>query len=637
MRNHLLGGVAAASMAGVLALAACSSSSSDDSSASAETTTTDDATTDVYGDADLVNVPTADEVLDANNEASSVDDSDWAAASTDDAVDYDGGTITEAGVYRISGDVTETVTVEAADDAQVMLILDNATISSSDGPAINVASADDVVISLTGESTVSDTDTYAEDADANAAIYADADLTITGDGTLNVEGNRADGITSTDDLVVKSGTLNVTAADDGLRGKDALVIEDGTVTVDSAGDALKSDQDEDPTKGYVNISGGTVKLTTTAGDGIDAATDVIITGGDLDISAGGGAAAGKDDENSTKGIKGGVYVIVDGGTINVDSGDDAVHAKGGIRMSSGDIALATGDDGVHAEVAVILDGADITVTESEEGIEGGLITLSDGLVDVTSSDDGVNASGSTTTEDGIAAIAGSDSEETDDSTHAAAEGSTDGSMEIPDQGEMPTMPEGLADGEMPTMPDGGEMGGGMGGEESTGEQLNITGGTLIINAEGDGLDSNGDATVTGGAVIVYGPTDDGNGALDVAGEFTVTGGEITAIGSSGMAETPDNTDGQGWLSANIDGSAGDTITVKDSTGAEIASFTSEKDFANVVFASDGITIGETYTVTVGDTETEVTAGEATESTMGGGMGGGMGSTTDEDNSATTTE
>ena len=109
----------------------------------------------------------------------------------------------------------------------------------------------------------------------------------------------------------------------------------------------------------------------------------------------------------------------------------------------------------------------------------------------------------------------------------------------------------------------------------------------------------------------------------MAGEFTVTGGEITAIGSSGMAETPDNTDGQGWLSANIDGSAGDTITVKDSTGAEIASFTSEKDFANVVFASDDITIGETYTVTVGDTETEVTAGEATAGGMGGPMGGGM--------------
>ncbi|MGO1526511.1 MAG: carbohydrate-binding domain-containing protein, partial [Corynebacterium variabile] len=179
MRNHLLGGVAAASMAGVLALAACSSSH-DSASASAETTAA--SATD---DGDLVNVPTADDALAANTGASSVDDSDW---SEDDAVDYDGGTITEAGVYRISGDVTETVTVEAADDARVVLILDNATVSSSDGPAINVVSADDVTISLTGESTVSDTDAYAGDADADAAIYADADLTITGDGTLNVEG-----------------------------------------------------------------------------------------------------------------------------------------------------------------------------------------------------------------------------------------------------------------------------------------------------------------------------------------------------------------------------------------------------------------------------------------------------------------
>ncbi|MGO1827675.1 MAG: carbohydrate-binding domain-containing protein, partial [Corynebacterium variabile] len=163
----------------------------------------------------------------------------------------------------------------------------------------------------------------------------------------------------------------------------------------------------------------------------------------------------------------------------------------------------------------------------------------------------------------------------------------------------------------------------MGGEESTGEQLTVTGGTLVVDAGGDGLDSNGDATVSGGTITVYGPTNDGNGALDVGGELTVTGGELTAIGSSGMAVSPDNTDGQGWVSANIDGSAGDTITVKASTGAEIASSTSEKDFANVVFASEDITIGETYTVTVGDTETEVTAGEAAAGGMGGPMGGSM--------------
>ncbi|WP_130840680.1 carbohydrate-binding domain-containing protein [Corynebacterium neomassiliense] len=652
MRNHLLGGLAAASIAGVLALAACSTS--DDSSASAETTTstTDSASTSVYGDADLVNVPTASDALSANNEASSVDDSDWSA---DDATDWTGGTITEAGVYRISGDVSETVTVEAPDDAQVVLILDNATISSTDGPAINVVSADDVVISLTGTSTVSDTSSYAEDADTNAAIYVDADLTVTGDGTLNIKGNGADGITSTDDLVVKSGTLNVTAADDGLRGKDALVIEGGTVTVNSAGDALKSDQDEDATKGYVNITGGTIKLTTTAGDGIDATTDVIITGGDLDISAGGGAAAGKNEDSSTKGIKGGVYVIVDGGTVNVDSGDDAIHAKGGVRLSSGDLTLATGDDGVHAEVAAIFDGADVTVTESNEGLESGLITVSDGLIDVTSSDDGVNGSGSTTTEDGIAAIAESDSEASTDSTDAATtDGSAQGGMEMPAQGEMPTMPEGLSEGQMPpsgsgeipSIPEGGQtgggaggMGGGMGGgDQSSGEQINVTGGTLTINAEGDGLDSNGDATISGGTVTVYGPTNDGNGALDVNGDLTVTGGELTAIGSSGMAVSPSNTDGQGWIAADIDGSAGDTITVKDSSGAEIASFTSEKDFANVVFSSSDLTNGETYTVTVGDTSTEVTAGVATEGTgpMGGGAGGGMPGSNGSNGSADTT-
>jgi hypothetical protein len=151
----------------------------------------------------------------------------------------------------------------------------------------------------------------------------------------------------------------------------------------------------------------------------------------------------------------------------------------------------------------------------------------------------------------------------------------------------------------------------MPGEESSGEQVNITGGTVTVHAGGDGIDSNGDATVSGGTTTVYGPTDNGNGALDVNGTLTVTGGTLTALGSSGMAVAPSNTDGQGWISANVSGSAGDTVTVKDSSGAEVASFTGEKDFGNVVFSSAALHNGESYTVSAGDgAGTTVTAGTA---------------------------
>jgi phage baseplate assembly protein gpV len=68
--------------------------------------------------------------------------------------------------------------------------------------------------------------------------------------------------------------------------------------------------------------------------------------------------------------------------------------------------------------------------------------------------------------------------------------------------------------------------------------VDVTGGSLTINAQGDGLDSNGNASISGGTVVVNGPTNSGNGALDVNGELTVTGGRVAAAGSAGMVVTP---------------------------------------------------------------------------------------------------
>src|SRR4029079_9924522 len=142
------------------------------------------------------------------------------------AVSVDGGTLTisEGGVFRLSGSLDGQIVVAAPEDAQVVLVLDDAEISASDTPAITVTTADDVVIALAdgSENAVSDASSYADDADANAAIYSAADLTITGSGSRDVSANGNDGITSTDALVVLSGDITVDAVDDGLRGKDSL-------------------------------------------------------------------------------------------------------------------------------------------------------------------------------------------------------------------------------------------------------------------------------------------------------------------------------------------------------------------------------------------------------------------------------
>lgn len=283
--------------------------------------------------------PAVEAILAANADWTTVNEDEWdAAAAVDLAPGAATTTITEAGVYRLSGDYGPIV-VAAPDDALVVLVLDGARIAGSAGAAISVESADDVAIHLAEGSANTVAATIADpEADANAAIHAHTDLTISGSGSLAVTADGAgdpDGVTSTDDLVVLGGELVVTASDDGLRGKDALVIEGGSVTVEAGGDALKSDHDEDSAKGFVAILGGQVRATA-GDDGIDAATDIVVAGGTVE--------------------------------------------------------LAAADDGLHSEVALAIGGGVVAVTRSEEGIESFAVTIEGGQVSVVASDDGVNAS-----------------------------------------------------------------------------------------------------------------------------------------------------------------------------------------------------------------------------------------------------
>lgn len=584
-----------------LALGACTSGASSAGAAASSTATASEAVAASSAAGDTTNPPTLDEALAANAQASAVSDEEWSssdavevvlagtsASSTSESVAVEDGTlrISAAGVYRLSGSYEGQIVVDAPEDARVVLILDGATITNDSGAAILAETGDDLVISLSGASRIVDTSSAAESSLANAAIYADMDLTMTGEGSLEVSSTANDAITSTDDLTILSGSISVKAGDDGLRGKDSLSVLGGTITVESGGDGLKSDEDEDATAGYVLIRGGEISVVA-GGDGIVAHSDALLAGGSIDIESGGGASTGAALETSSKGVKTGVYLIVEGADLSVDSADDSLHSDGAIRLSSGTLELASGDDGIHAEVAAVLDGADVTVSQSNEGLEAGLITVADGSVDITASDDGINGSGSTSVEAGAAAAAAS-SDET-------------GAVEQQDQR---------------------QAGPGGGGADFTdsGELVTISGGSLVVNAGGDGLDSNGSISITGGTTTVWGPTNDGNGALDYNGTMSVTGGTLLAVGSAGMAEAPSSTEGAGWISAALSGAQGSKVRIVDSAGTEILSFTASKAFASIVYASAEITNGADYTIEVDGSLTSVTAGQAAAG-MGGAMGG----------------
>ncbi len=483
------------------------------------------------------------------------------------AVDVDGTTVTisAAGTYRISGSLSDgQLVVAAGDQAVVQIIVDNADITNADGAAVAVMSAEKAIVILADGSlnTLTDGATYvfAEGEDEpNATLYSKSDLTITGEGSLIVQGSYNDGITSKDGLVIDSGDITVDAVDDGIRGKDYVVVSGGTLDITAGGDGIKADNEEDAALGYISVLGGSITVAA-KGDAIQAATDVIITGGDFDISAGGGSSASLAADDSAKGIKGAVSVVIEGGTFSIDAADDAVHSNLSIVINAGSFEIATGDDAVHADDTVEINGGTINVTESYEGIEGAVITINGGDIDITASDDGLNVAGGV---DGSGTAT------------AAGDAGTD------------------------TFRDGHGGGAGAPAEEVPGDYyIYINGGTIVIESDGDGIDSNGYVYMTGGTVIVNGPTSGRDSAVDHNGTFDMSGGTLIGTNTNGaMSEGIDEgSQASLYLTTQTDIAAGTMIHIETTDGDDVATFGASKSFSVIVFSSPGLVAGETYNV-----------------------------------------
>lgn len=568
-------------------------------------------------------------------------------------------TITASSEISVSGESTSgqlavNVDKTAEPEGKVVLNLEGLTLSNSSAAPIYVeAIGDEVQISAKNgtTNTISDgtshTDTYV-DSDGNTntvngAIFSRDDLKLKGKGTLIVNGNTEDGIVCKNDLKIWNGNITVNAADDGIRGNDSVRIGDPdaadysslSVTVNtnngsSGGDGIKTNSDEDG-KGYVTINGGTVNIDSYA-DGIQAEQTFTMNGGELNITTyqgsnftgsasggngGWGGGMGGNDGNSNKtdisakGIKAvGVYdeagttwqsggdLIVNGGTITIDSSDDSLHCGGDMQLLGGSMTLATADDGAHSDHALTIgstggdyDAPYVNITKSYEGIEGVDITQNSGTVMVTSSDDGYNAAG------------GADSSGNNNSGGWGQ----------------------------------GGWGGPGGGNSSDGSQtMTFNGGYAYVNAAGDGLDSNGNIYFNGGYVFVS-QTGGGNGPLDCGdsnNSITYSGGTVIAAGSSDMFETPSS---YSFLSTTSV-SAGQTITFTDASGNVLATFTLPNGSAEMVMCSQessvtcytgGTLSGTTYFASQDSTNRcgyggTISGGTAVSASSGGNSGPGGG-------------
>lgn len=512
--------------------------------------------------------------------------------------------ITAAGTYVFSGDCDNgSITVKKGVTG-VTIVLNGLTLTNDDSAAITLnKTAEASLIAAAGTTnTVADTE-GSSDENAAVKVKSGAALTIGGKGTLTVDGNAKNGIKGAADAVITVAEvkLNINAVNDGLSCDDELNITGGTLSITAGGDAVKASPDtgENPdttSLGNVTISGGTLTLNV-AEDGIQADGDLTISGGTFHVKTNGGhTTALTDDSASCKGFKAGKTLTVTGGTLTVDSADDALHASTDVTISGGTLTLATGDDGVHADNDLVIGtkGASstttpkINITASYEGLEGTTVTVYSGDIDVAASDDGVNAASSTL------------------------------------------------------------------GERSDKYAINIAGGDLYIDAGSDGLDSNNDINITGGKVEVYGADAVMDAAIDYDGTFTLSGGTLFGAGMepsagtqayiavgetspsgggmgggpNGNRPTPPNfsgntsTDGtftpptkpfggnmnggqQGGAPANRESALGikegSVITVQDSSGKTLYTATALGSMSSVIFSSADIKEGETYTVLVDGT------------------------------------
>ena len=275
-------------------------------------------------------------------------------------------TITDGGVYVLTGTLTDGRVLVNAPGADVTLVLQNADITCTDSSALYIYKAANVLVylpdgttsTLTDGSSYDDSDSFSSttDEEPNACLYAKSGLIIAGGGTLTVTGNANNGITGKDTLKIEGTAVNVTAANHGINGKDCLVLKQANVTVTSGGDALRATNDSDSALGCILI--GASVLTLTAGeDGIQAETTLTLFDTTGTITSGGGSSAALAGDTSAKGIKAGTDITIRSGSYTLDCADDGVHANGNVTVSGGTFAITTGDDGVHADDTVtITDG-----------------------------------------------------------------------------------------------------------------------------------------------------------------------------------------------------------------------------------------------------------------------------------------
>lgn len=560
-----------------------------------------------------------------------------------DGAVYENGNIviTSGGEYTLSGTLPDGMIYIEAPDEYIRLVLDGLHVTNSKGAALYCYKGEVLTVKLAdgSENTLADSEDYtyeganesASDNQPDSAFFSKADIIFTGGGSLSVTGNFGGGIGCKDAIVFEGGNVSVTAEETAVMGKDSVSVTGGALDLQSGGDGIKTNNDE---IGDVLISGGSVKISS-KDSGVIADGTFCMTGGELDVVS---------DNN---GIKGCAMIAVTGGAVSVDAAGDGMKTdlenEGDIALSGGSIAIKAKEDGVQADRTLEITGGAVSITTSGSGEDSskgikcdGAMNISNAALTLDTADHAVHSEGALTIDSGALDIRSSGGKGI--SSHGnltvnggrivvseATEGIESKSLFTVNGGEI----------SITASEDGINTGSSDSGETADGHDVSITGGYVYVNAAGDGIDSNGSISISGGTVIVCGPTSSANGILDCGekdGKITVTGGFLAAMGTVGMMSTPES----GYVgSRNLGGNAGDEMCVTDADGKVVAAVKLPKKADAVMISNNGsgdglsLYIGGSYSgeynsdgYAAGGSYSGGTAVELTVLAAGGGYGGG---------------
>jgi trimeric autotransporter adhesin len=557
-------------------------------------------------------------------------------------------TIMDTEVNYILSGVIPDGSLKLYSDYKFKLIFNGVAIANNDGPAVNIQSGKKASVELVAatHNRLVDGTTYASsEEDQKGTFFSEGQIVFEGNGDLLLYGRAkhaiasddyvsvkagdikivtaaSDGIHANDYVSVSGGTLDITSSEDGIDAEEGYVeIAGGDITVTSVDDGITASYDGEDTSitPYINIVGGIINVTTTgekanaiksegnitvnttgvitltttgkAGKGFKATADFTLIAGDVNITTAGAAFYDSEDADiaSSSGIKGDGDVSIEGGTLTITStgaGGKGISVDGTLTIAGGttDIA-ATGSNfsnagesseakGIKADGAIVINDGTVTIAASDDGIKSATsITTNGGSVVINKSVEGIEAPRITFNKGNVSVMASDD-----------CVNSTNGN----------------------------------GGESNDNSVITFAGGVIALNSSGgDAIDSNGNVIMTGGSVIVQGPSSQPELAIDYNGTFKISGGLLIASGpnSGRMIQATSTSSTQNTVLVQVSTSANTAFNIQDASGNTLVNYKPSRNAYYFVFSSSLLQSGDTYKVYTGGS---ITGGESINGLTTGG-------------------